>query len=215
LPLYRPVTSLPVVSLERVGLVVGGVICLVVTPFLALAYYPAFGSYGETPPPWADWISWPTPITGDAVSVYNGYGTIYGLALVVVVVSLAVLVRNSTALGTETRGSLIVLVGGLGAVAVGSVLEYGLEFLPGFGLEILGFLVLIGGMVLLGMTLRREFRLAQWKSVVVSLSGFVAVLVGTGLVGHLPSGPALLFVVACVAVGFMGLRLPGGHQTEH
>jgi hypothetical protein len=202
------ITSLLVVRLERIGLVVGGVICLVVTPLLALAYYPAFGSNGETPPPWADWIDWPTPITGDAVSVYNGYGTFFGLALTVVVVSLAVTVKNSTALGTETRGSLIVLVGGLGAVAVGSVLEYGLGVLTGFGLEILGFLVLIGGMVLLGISLRRESHLARWKSVIVSLSGLIAAFVGTGLVGHLPSGPALLFVVACVAVGFVGLCLP-------
>jgi hypothetical protein len=190
---------------DRIGLAVGGVACIVVTPFLALAYHPAFASPGEVPPDWADWIAWPTPVTGDPVSVYTTYGTVFGIALVLVTVCLLSLVRRSTAPHTDQRRAWSVVTTGLGAAAVGSVAEYGFELLPGFLLELLGFLVVVTGVVLLGVAVRREAGRSLWASALVAVSGLGAVSVGTALVGHLPSGPALLLVAACVVFSVVGL----------
>lgn len=194
-----------VMSWDRVGLVVGGVTCLLVTPFFALAYYPAFASFGEVPPPWAAWLTWPEIVTGDPVMVYNTYGTVFGIALLVVVVSLASLVRDTTAPGSSVRRSWGVVVGGLAAVAVGSILEYGFEILSGFLIEIVGFLILIVGMITLGFSLRRDVGSKPWKSLLVGVSGLAAVVVGVALVGHLPSGPAFVPVAASVLIGLTGL----------
>jgi hypothetical protein len=197
-------------SWGRTGLVVGGAACLLVTPFLALAYYPAFGSAGEAPPPWADWVAWPELVGGDAVAAYNAYGTVFGVALLVVTVSLASLIRASTTPGSSVRSSWNIVAGGLGAVAIGSILEYGFEILPGFLLELTGFLVLIAGATTLGSSLRKEAGAGRRESLLVGASGFAAVAVGAGLVGHLPSGPALVPVGICAVIGLTGLPFAVG-----
>lgn len=202
------------VSWERIGLVGGGLVCLLATPWFALAYSSAYGvSAGEAPPPWADWFDWPTLITADtSVSVYNLYGIIFGVALAVVVVSLAVAVRREVAAGTATRRAWRVITAGLGAVAVGSILEYGFgDYLDptwGFLLENLGFLTVIIGTVLLAVPLKRENRVGLAAGIVVAVSGLVGMAVGLVLIGHLPSGPALIPILVCVVIGFTGIPLP-------
>lgn len=198
---------------ERIGLVAGGLVCLLLTPWFALAYFSAYGvSAGETPPSWADWFEWPTLITADTpVSLYNRYGIIFGVALAVLVISLAVAVSREV-VGTGLRTAWTVITAGLGAVAVGSILEYGFGDLVdpgwGFGLENLGFLTVIIGTVLLGVFLKREDRAGVAASSVVAVSGLIAVAVGLLLIGHLPSGPALLPILGCVVIGFTGIPLP-------
>jgi len=195
----------------RIGLVVGGLVGLVVTPSFALAFYPAYGSeFGEPLPPWSEFVDWPVLFSGsDPVDTYNRHGIVFASALLVVVLSLTALIRTIHPDRVQTRRSGRVIVGGLGAVAVGSFLEYGFErYLDasfGFLLEALGFLAVIIGMILLGVSLRQEAGLGIPAAVAIGASGFVGTIIGIGLVGHLPSGPALIPLVTAVVIGFTGL----------
>jgi hypothetical protein len=197
------------VTVERIGLVVGGLACLTVTPWFALAYFPAYGRFDESPPPWADWADWPNLISGDPVDVYNRFGIIFGIGLLVVAGSLGLLARRSTVEGRGVRRAWMVVSGGFGAVAVGSLLEYGFgEFIDpslGFFIELLGFVAMTIGTVLLGWLLRRESGLGIVASLAVGVSGLVAIAIGVVLVGHIPSGPALVPLIVVVLFGFAGL----------
>ncbi len=174
-------------------------------------FYPAYGSeFGEPLPPWSEFVDWPVLFPGsDPVDTYNRHGIVFASALLVVVLSLAVLLRTIHPERVQTRRSGWVIVGGLGAVAVGSFLEYGFEkYLDasfGFLLELLGFLAVIIGMIRLGMSLRREAGLGIPAATAIGASGFVGIIIGIGLVGHLPSGPALIPMLTAVVIGFSGL----------
>jgi hypothetical protein len=80
----------------RIGLVVGGLVCLAVTPQFALAYFRAYGAAeGEIANGWIEQVDWPTWVSGlNAISTYKRYGVIFGFALAVVVISLGVVVRS-------------------------------------------------------------------------------------------------------------------------
>ena len=205
--------------LQRIAVVAGGVACIVVTPWFALAYFGAYGrSVGEAPPPWETWVDWPELISGDRVDVYNRYGVFFGAALLVAVVAFAALMRDATVDGGRIRRAWNVIVGGLGAAAVGSLLEYGLGDVidPGFGFfaELLGFVAVIVGAVLLGRALRAEAHLGRTGGIAIGVSGFVAVALGVAAVGHIPSGPAFFPLIGLVWFGMRGIpqRLTGAAE---
>ena len=135
------------------------------------------------------------------------------MALAVVVVSLGVLAAARRGKGESEKQAWRVIIGGLGAVAVGSLSEYGIPERVmdagfGFGLELLGFLTVAFGTVVLGRAVRREAGVGRIPSLAVALVGPFGILAGTALVGHLPSGPALLLVVAEIIIGTVGLPNP-------
>jgi hypothetical protein len=201
----------------RIGLVVGGSVCLAVTPQFSLAYHSAYGfREGETANAWIKQVEWPTWVSGlDAISTYKRYGVIFGFALAVVVISLAVVVRSRKGKGKWERRGWRVAVGGVGAVAIGSLSEYGIsedlfDASNGFGLELLGFLLIMIGTPILGSALRREAGVGRIKSVGVALIGPIGVIGGLVINGHLPSGPAMPIIVAVMVVGITGLP-----DTDH
>jgi uncharacterized membrane protein len=202
----------------RVGLVVGGFVCLAVTPQFALAYYRAYGAgEGETANGWIKQVDWPTWVSGlDAVVIYNRYGVIFGLALAVVVICLAVVVRSRRGKGERERRGWWVAVGGLGGVAIGSLTEYGLPedglFDPsnGFALGLVGFLLIMIGTPILGRALRREAGVSRMKAIGVALIGPVGVVAGLAINGHLPGGPAMPIIVTAMIIGISGLP-----DTDH
>jgi len=204
--------SLGVVA-ARIGLIVGGLTCLVVTPSFASAYYLAYGrGEGESPPPdWLAGIGWPSWFGGaDAVSTYNSYGVVFGFALMIVVISLGVVVSARKGKGPWESRAWRLIVGGLGAVAVGSLMEYGIPedlFDPGygFGLELAGFLIIAVGTVVLGWAVHREAGVGTIPSTGIALVGPVGIFAGTAIVGHLPSGPASLVILAAIIIGVVGL----------
>ena len=81
----------------RVGIVVGGLVCVAVTPQFALAYFRSYGfREGEIANAWIRQFDWPTWVSGlDAIATYKRYGVIFGFALAVVVISLSVVVRTT------------------------------------------------------------------------------------------------------------------------
>jgi uncharacterized membrane protein len=196
----------------RIGLVVGGTTCLVVTPSFASAYYLAYGrGVGESPPP--DWLagigpSWFAGAT--AVSTYNSYGVVFGFALMIVVISLGVVVNAREGKGTWESRAWRLIIGGLGAVAVGSLMEYGIPedvLDPGYGfmLELAGFMIVAVGTIVLGWAVHREAGVGTIPSIGIALVGPVGIVAGTAIVGHLPSGPASLLMVAAIIIGAIGL----------
>jgi hypothetical protein len=201
----------------RIGLVVGGFVCLAVTPQFALAYQRAYGNrQGETTNAWITQVEWPTWVSGlDAISTYNRYGIIFGFALAVLVFCLAVVVRSRIGKGKWERRGWWVAVGGLGAVAIGSLSEYGIPedlFDPsnGFGLELVGFLLIMIGTPILGWGLRREAGIGRIKAIGIALIGPIGVIGGLAVNGHLPGGPAMPIILAAMVVGITGLP-----DTDH
>ena len=196
----------------RIGLVVGGLTCLVVTPSFASAYYLAYGrGGGESPPPgWLAGIG-PSWFAGaDAVSTYNSYGVVFGFALMIVVISLGVVVAAREGKGTWESRAWRLIIGGLGAVAVGSLMEYGipedvLDAGYGFMLELAGFVIIAVGTVVLGWAVHREAEVGTIPSIGIALVGPVGIVAGTAIVGHLPSGPASLLMLAAIIIGAIGL----------
>jgi uncharacterized membrane protein len=101
-------------------------------------------------------------------------------------------------------------VGGLGAVAAGSLSEYGIPedlFDPsnGFGLELLGFLLIMIGTPVLGWALRREVGVGVFQAIGIALIGPLGVIVGTAVNGHLPGGPATPLIITAMIIGITGL----------
>ena len=197
----------------RIGLVAGGLVCLAITPALASAYYFAYGrSEGEAPPPdWLDGIGWSSWFSGSgAISTYNKHGLVFGLALLVFVISLGVVVAPRRRRGRLERRAWWMIIVGLGAVSVGSLMSYGIpedvfDSGNGFGLSLLGFLVIAVGTAVLGWAVRRETGVSRIQSIGIALVGPVGIVAGTVLVEHLPSGPAFLLIVAGIIIGAAGL----------
>lgn len=196
----------------RIGLVVGGSVCLAVTPQFALAYHRAYGFWeGETPNAWIKQVEWPTWVSGlDAISTYKRYGVIFGFALAVVVICLGVVVRSRKGKGKWEQRGWRVTVGGLGAIAIGSLSEYGIpedlfDAGNGFGLELLGFLLVMIGTPILGWAVRREAGVGLIKAIGIALIGPVGVIGGAAINGHLPGGPAMPIIVTAMIIGITGL----------
>jgi uncharacterized membrane protein len=196
----------------RIGLVVSGLVCLVLTPPLALAYQRAYGAgQGETVDGWIKQVEWPTWVAGlDAVSTYNRYGVMFGIALAVVVVCLAVVVRSRTGKGKWERRGWWLTVGGLGAVAAGSLSEYGIpedlfDSSSGFALSMLGFLLIMIGTPVLAWAVRREVGVRLFKAIGIALIGPLGVIFGTAVNGHLPGGPATPLIITAMIIGITGL----------
>ena len=200
------------VMAARIGLVVGGLVCLVLTPPFALAYQRAYGDrQGETTNAWIKQVEWPTWVSGlDPISTYNRYGVMFGFALAVVVACLVVVVRSRAGKGKWERRGWLLTVGGLGAVAAGSLSEYGIPedlFDPGngFGLELLGFLLIMIGTPVLGWALRKEVGIGRWRAIGIALIGPVGVIGGAAVNGHLPGGPASPIIITAIIIGITGL----------
>ncbi len=176
-----------------------------VTPSFASAYYLAYGrGGGESPPPdWLAGIGWPSWFAGaDAVSTYNSYGVVFGFALMTVVISLGVVVTAREGKGRwESRGWWLI-IGGLSAVAVGSLMEYGIPedvFDPGYGflLELAGFVIIAIGTVVLGLAVHREAGVATIPSIGIALVGPVGIVAGTAIVRTSTQWTRVLAHVRC------------------
>ncbi len=203
-------------ALARAGLLSGGLLGLLVTPSFALSFYPAYGAaFGERPRGWLKALGEPLTdlglLGGDPVATYTRHGKVFGIALLAVVVSMVVLLRSTrSGMGSQERRGWYVTLGGLGLATLGTFGDYALNqdswlANTGFGFELLGFLVAMVGTVTLAIALRRETGLSRSAAIAVGALGPVGVIGGAAIVAHLPSGPALSFLVTAVALGVAGL----------
>ena len=188
----------------------GGFLAVLITPAFALSYFAAYGTRYEAPPALLAELQGPLVDAGlvevGSTAAYDGYGLLYLAAWVIALAGLiGVLSGQWARFPDPVRRAWIIAVSCLALVAVGILGDYGLPDelggVSGFALTVIGFLAAIGAFAFLGRRLRRDLgsrRLAAWS---IGLLGVVSVVGGMALVGHIPSGPGLGFVVAAVIAG--------------
>ena len=193
--------------LARLALILGGVGGVLLTPPFALSFFLSYGA-DEQSRAWLTRLRAPLLDAGLLVvgseSRYDVYGLLYLAAWGLALAGLVVLVRRHWAgWPSRLRRAWGVVVLSLGAVAVGILGDYGpasdVVGAVGFVLTMLGFLSAAAGCGMLGRALRREYAASWWS------------VGGRGrprLVGHIPSGPGLGFLVAGVVVGLTGKVSP-------
>jgi hypothetical protein len=166
----------------------------------ALAYQKAYGAgQGESINAWIkqfEWLSWVSGL--DAISTYERYGAMFGLALGVVAFCLAVVVRSRKGKGRWERRGWLVTISGLAAEAVGSMSDE-------FGLQLLGLLLIMIGTPILGWAVRREAGVGLIQAIGIALIGPLGIIVGTVVNGHIPGGPATPIIIAGMIIGITGL----------
>jgi hypothetical protein len=84
----------------------------------------------------------------------------------------------------------------------------------GFGLEIIGLLLVLIGSVILGVVYWRAKVLPRLVAAMLILAGPGGILLSVWIVGHIPSGPMLMFCCAWVALGFLLLTGRGISDGE-
>jgi hypothetical protein len=199
--------------LSRLGLFLGCVAGVLLTPIMALAYFGAYGySEGESPLAWLAALEKPLRERGllgpDVETVYDTYGVLFGVALAVAVASLAQtgLVRAGLA-DVRRRGVQLVLVG-LSVVTLGIFGDYavGNDVIGavGFALEGIGFLVAAVGAVLLTRAAAQRAGWSTVPAIFAVVAGPACMIVGTVLLGHVPGGPAVPFLMAGLVIATFG-----------
>jgi len=76
----------------------------------------------------------------------------------------------------------------------------------GFLLTGVGFLIAAVGSALLGWALRRDGRLDPTAALGVAALGVTSLVGGMALVGHIPSGPGVGWVLGALVLGLAGVR---------
>lgn len=196
--------------MPRLGLVIGGLGAVLLTPSFALSFFLSYGVPDEPAPGWLSSLAEPLTSAGlldpGSYDAYDGHGLLY---LACWSLALGGLVARSRHVrpgwSPRLRRGWSVLTGGLAAVLVGILGDYGAPtevagFL-GFLVTGIGFLVASAGCVMVGWALHRDSRVGRPGAAVVGGLGLVSTVGGLALVGHIPSGPGLGFAVAAVILG--------------
>jgi len=201
--------------LARLALAIGGSAAVLLTPPFALSYFSAYGAPSELPPSWLAALR--GPLTGVGIletgstSVYDRYGLLYCAAWVLALAGLVGLLRRQwPELSVRLRRAWAVLVAGLGVGAVGILGDYApvddIAGVIGFLLTGVGFLIAAVGSALLGWALRRDGRLDPTAALGVAALGVTSLVGGMALVGHIPSGPGVGWVLGALVLGLAGVR---------
>lgn len=203
--------------LSRLALTVGGLTAVLLTPVFALSYFLAYGLPQEAPPGWLAHLQEPLTNAGlldGSTAAYDRYGLFYCAAWILALAGLGGLLRPVW--GTFTarlRRAWVVVITGLGVVAVGVFGDYApasdLVGGVGFVLTGVGFLVAAVGCGLLGWALLRDRGAKPVTALGVGALGVVSMVGGLALVGHIPSGPGLGWVVGAIVLGLVRPRHTG------
>ncbi|HEX2072658.1 MAG TPA: hypothetical protein VHF92_02635 [Geodermatophilus sp.] len=207
--------------LGRAALVLGGAAALALTPPFALAYHRAYGLADERPPGWLAALSQPLQglglLRGAPVATYDGYGTAYAAALLLVPAGLVLVLRHRPTAGRAEAAGWWLVGAGLAVTVAGTVADYAFPddsavARAGFSLELLGFLLAAVGTVVVGVALHRAGRVGPVVGAVLAAVGPASLVLGTWAVGHIPSGTGSLLMAAAVAAGLRGLPAGAGER---
>ncbi|MEP7159057.1 MAG: hypothetical protein ABI797_06495 [Chloroflexota bacterium] len=203
--------------IARLALLLGGLFAVLLTPPFALSYFLSYGEPNESPPGWLAQLQDPLTNAGlldaGSTSTYDRYGLLYLAASMLALVGLAgLLQRQWPGYMPRVRRAWVVLVTGLGLVALGILGDYGVssDIVGGVGFLMtgLGFLTAAAGCGMLGWALARDRVASSWTSLRVGAFGLISVVGGMALIGHIPSGPGLGFVGGALFLGVAGLGSP-------
>jgi hypothetical protein len=182
----------------------GGVFAVVLTLPFAAAYFGAYPGF-DIPPFWLSAVRSrfdPLLTFASPVAVYNTYGRIFEFVYLLIlpgVVSVHVLQQEAS--DHFERWAVGVLVTGLVMSFIGVAGDYWADGM-GWGIELLGLLVLLVGTTLFGIASLRTKRIPTWSAWLLIISGPGAI-VATWLIGHIPSGPTFLFAGSWVVLGYI------------
>lgn len=195
--------------LARLALAGGGVAAVLLTPVFALSYFLAYGLPQESPPGWLAQLREPLTDAGlldGSTVVYDRYGLFYGAAWILALAGLVGLLGPQwRTLTPRLRRAWTVVVTGLGVAGVGIFGDYApvSDIVGGVGFVLtgVGFLIAAVGSGLLGWALRRDLGANPVTALGVGALGVVSLVGGMALVGHIPSGPGLGWVVGAIVLG--------------
>lgn len=201
--------------ISRLALLLGGLFAALITPPFALSYFLSYGEPNESPPGWLAQLENPLTTAGllnaGSTSMYDRYGLLYLAASVLALLGLAgLLQRQWPGYLPRVRRAWVVLLTGLGLVALGILGDYGVssDIVGGVGFLLtgLGFLTAAVGCGMLGWALSRDRAASSWKSFGVGVFGLISLVGGMALIGHIPSGPGLGFVGGALFLALAGLE---------
>ncbi len=182
----------------------GGILAVALTLPFAVAYGRAYPGF-DVPPFWVPAVrSALAPILTFAspVAVYNTYGRIFEFVYLLILPGVIGLHSvQKSASGRFERWATGVLVTGLLVSFVGVAGDYWGDGW-GFGIELVGLLVLLVGTTLVGIASLRAKQIPAW-SAWLAIVGGPGAIAATLLIGHIPSGPTFLFACAWAAVGYL------------
>jgi hypothetical protein len=190
----------------------GGVLAIVLTFPFAAAYARAYPGFDE-PPFWLPALQpvlRPLLTFDSSITVYNLYGRIFEFVYLLIlpaVITLHFAQRNAT--NARMPWSFGVIVAGLIIAFVGVAGDYWADG-AGWLIELIGLLVLLVGTTLFGITALYAAYIPSWSAWLLILAGPGA-LGATWLIGHIPSGPTLLFAIAWAIVGYVLWQRGGPH----
>ena len=182
----------------------GGVLAIVLTFPFSAAYARAYPGF-DVPPFWLPALQpilRPLLTFDSSVTVYNLYGRMFEFVYLLIlpaVIGLHFVQRNAT--GANAHWSFGVLVTGLIVSFIGVAGDYWADG-AGWGIELVGLLVLLVGTTLFGITALRAACIPPWSAWLLILAGPGA-LGATWLIGHIPSGPTFLFAISWVIIGYL------------
>jgi hypothetical protein len=193
-------------------LALGGFLALLLTPPFALSYYAAYALPSESPPIWLASLQAPLVAVGlvepGSPAAYKGYGLLYLVAWLVGLIGLiGVLATQWPRFTGRLRRAWAVVAGCLIVIAVGILGDYGLPEslgeLAGYAATVIGFILSIFALGVLGWRFRRELGSTRRLAWLIGSLGFVSVVGGMALVGHIPSGPGIGFALAALIAGIV------------
>ncbi len=186
------------------------VIALLITLPFAAAFFQAYEP-GKLPE-WLASIARTFPGLLDFSSderVYQVYGRIYSFVIPLTLPMLLLLLKEQASTSTRlSRWSWRIFLSGTLMGGVGIIGDYwpdpnSILIGIGFALEMFGTLVMWAGAILFGAAVIRERLRPGWIGLALIGIGPAGIL-GFAILGHIPSGPWLGFVIFCFV---MGLRL--------
>jgi hypothetical protein len=209
------ISSVSLLRLSGLSAMAGGVLAIVLTIPFSAAYARAYPGF-DVPPFWLPAVQpllRPLLTFDSSVAVYNLYGRMFEFVYLLIlpaVISLRVMQRNAP--GANAPWSFGILVTGLIVSFLGVAGDYWADG-AGWGIELVGLLVLLIGATLFGVTALRAAYIPPWSAWLLILAGPGAIG-ATWLIGHIPSGPTFLFAVSWVIIGYLLWKQDVNHKRS-
>jgi len=185
------------------------ILALLISPLFSIAYFRAYGnSFGEITPDWLLAIGRALPKLLDFAQsrdVYQTYGRIFSIILLLTIPRLIFLINLMGNSSGISRWGARILSTGVIISGVGISAEYWLNpnswwSNTGFGLEILGALLLWLGAITFGIATFRSEKKNRFIGIALIAIAPLGII-GMFTLGHIPSGPVFGYFAILLILG--------------